>query len=195
MSVFVNVLFGFLFGISVLMGIYRAKASSAERKEMAKKLAAAVEVNVKLKEALAQNEALRAQMLRQKEELNSSHMREATYRILSIDELGGLLLLARHLSFNSATEAACDIVLLGCLTILERHIVLRREGHSDVHAALAFFEKGEPEQLKRMLVGLKARRPKEFATIADRFPRRVDRFFRRLMDEELTVEVPIEVVP
>ena len=195
MSLSVNVLFGFLFGISVLIGIYRAKASSAERKEVAKKLVAAVEVNVKLKEVFAQNEALRVQMLRQKEELSSSHMREATYRVLSVDELGDLLLLARHLSIDRTMEGVCDIVLLGCLSILERHIVLRREGHSDVRAALACFEKGDLEQLKCMFVGLKARRPKDFAAIADRFPRRVDRFFRRLMDEELTAEVPIEVAP
>lgn len=187
----VNVLFGFLFGTSVILGLYQAKVRAAERKEVAKKLAAAVEVNVKLKETLAQNETLRTQILRQKEGLDGSHMREATYRILSIDELGILLQLARNLSIDPVMEGACDAVLLSCLSILERHILLRRDGHSDVHAAIACFEKGNPEQLRHMLVGLKARRPKDFAAIADRFPRRVDRFFRRMMDEELTGEVPI----
>jgi len=186
MSVYVNVVFGFLFCVAFLIGLYRTLTGSAERNAVAKKLAEAIAVNVRLQEALAQNELLRKQDALQKEELRCSHMRESTYRILSVGELGDLLLLARQLSVDPVIADACDTVLLCCMAISERHIVLRREGHSDVHAVLRCFENGDPAQIQFMLVGLRMRRLKDFASIMSRFPKSVERFFRRLMDEEPT---------
>ncbi len=180
MSFIWSVVFGVVVLVVLVVEVWRWYVLKADRADLARKIDEAVAVNARLATVLAQNELLRQQVALQKDDLSNSHMREARYRLLSIDQLKELIALARVLTGNIVAEPVCDVVLLSCLTILEQHIALRRESHNDVHTALACFERGDPEQLRSMFLGLAARRPTEFGAITDRFPRRVEDFFKRL---------------
>lgn len=108
-------------------------------------------------------------------------MREAGYRSLNVETMDKMLDLARQLSTSHDSVDARDGILLCCLAVLDRQIALRRKDHSDLHALIHCFEKGDKDQLRVMFMDLRDCQSEKFEGFVGQFPSRIEKFFRDLV--------------